>query len=220
MDGFADLIVINNEWVTFVFLTILLLITIAKISFNEGIIQTASLFFSKKYLLINYTKERNNILNVFQTLFFWVQILTISTGLYLLNNHFTWVQGYNDFYGFLWIIILVLSYFIIRFLVGYFIAFLFGFKSIHLKIMFEKINYLNTVILWILPFLIFSNYTENYKELFLNITAVLVLAFLVLRYLLLILNNKKLILSGFFYFILYLCALEIAPLIILLKLTI
>ena len=86
--------------------------------------------------------------------------------------------------------------------------------------MFEKINYLNTVILWILPFLIFSNYTENYKELFLNITAVLVLAFLVLRYLLLILNNKKLILSGFFYFILYLCALEIAPLIIFLKLTI
>jgi len=220
MDGFADLIVFESDWMTFVFLAIFLLITIAKFTFSEGLSQTASLFISKKYLLINFTKEKNNILNPFQGLLFCVQILTISVGLYLLNIHFNWVPGYVDFTGYLWVFVVVLSYFIIRFSLGFFIAFIFGIKSIHLKIMFEKINYLNTVVLWILPFLILSNYSVYSKEVILTITGVLGLAFLSLRYTLLILNNKKLVFSELFYFIMYLCALEIAPLIIFLKLTI
>ena len=76
MDGFADLIVFESDWMTFVFLAILLLITIAKFTFSEGLSQTASLFISKKYLLINFTKEKNNILNPFQGLLFCVQIFS------------------------------------------------------------------------------------------------------------------------------------------------
>jgi hypothetical protein len=58
------------------------------------------------------------------------------------------------------------------------------------------------------------------KELFFKITFLVFVILLVLRYSLVLVNNKKLITNNLFYFMLYLCALEIAPLAIILKLTI
>ena len=220
MEDFAELLVYDYDWITFIYLAILLLITVSKFTSADGLSQSASLFFSKKYLIINYTKEKNNILNPFQILLFWVQILTISIGVFLLNTHFNWVSGYEDFFGFLWVLFSVLSYFILRFSIGFIISFVFDLKEIHLKLMFEKINYLNTVVIWILPFLILSSYIPFYGDILLTVTGILGLILLIWRYTLLIFNNKKLIFGELFYFILYLCALEIAPLIILLRLTI
>ncbi|NQV78269.1 MAG: DUF4271 domain-containing protein, partial [Lutibacter sp.] len=67
---------------------------------------------------------------------------------------------------------------------------------------------------------VLSVYLSEYKGLLFEITFLVFLLVLILRYVLILLNNKKLIFNNLFYFILYLCALEIAPLIIVLKLTI
>ena len=61
---------------------------------------------------------------------------------------------------------------------------------------------------------------KQFDDLIFKITIFVFLFLLIIRYSLLLINNKKLIFNNLFYFILYLCALEIVPLVIILKLTI
>ena len=209
----------NNDWITLVFFTIFVILVIIKLFFNERLTHIGILFFSKKYLAIYYNKEKN-IFNYFQILFFLVQILTFSLIIFEIlkykNLHFTSFNG-NIF---LIILIAVSLYFTIRFFIGLFLAAIFNLSGIHKKILYEKSNYLNALVVSVLPFLLFLFYTESYQIIFLRIVLIIFVMLLVLRYILVLRNNKKLIFSNLFYFILYLCALEIAPLVIILKLTI
>ena len=81
-------------------------------------------------------------------------------------------------------------------------------------------NYLSNLMLWSLPLILLSFYLQFFKSATLKITILFFIIMLVFRYVLLLINNKKLILNNLFYFILYICTLEIAPLILILKLTI
>ena len=54
----------NNDWIVLVFLTILLVLTIAKIFFNDRLLHVSTLFMSKKYFLMYFNKDKNTILNV------------------------------------------------------------------------------------------------------------------------------------------------------------
>ena len=209
----------NNDWITLVFFTIFVILVIIKLYFNERLRYLSILFFSKKYLAIYYNKEKN-IFNYFQILFFLVQILTFSLIIFEIikynNPNFTSLNGHI----FVIILAAVSLYFIIRFFIGLFLAAIFNLSGIHKKILYEKTSYFNSLSVSVLPFLLFLFYTDSYQILFLRIVLIIFVTLLLLRYMLVLRNNKKLIFSNLFYFILYLCALEIAPLVIILKLTI
>jgi hypothetical protein len=113
----------------------------------------------------------------------------------------------------------VILYFGFRFVLGFSLAYVLNLTNVYKKILFEKINYFNALILWIIPPLLFLIYTDKNQNLFLWITIILLVILLILRYGLILNNNKYLIFKNLLYFILYLCALEIAPLLIILKLT-
>jgi hypothetical protein len=210
----------NNDWITFVFLIILLILTIAKVFFNDRLLHLSTLFISKKYFLMYFHKEKNNVLSVFQTLLFIVQVLVVSMFLYYANIY---LQQKNDFLGlnnYMLIVAGVCIYLGLRFLAGLFLAYILDFKNGHKKLVFEKMNYLNSLILWMIPFLILCVYATKFKFLLFVSTFSLFVMLIVIRYVLFLSNNKKLVFNDFFYFILYLCTLEIAPLIIFFKLTI
>ena len=79
----------NNDWMSFVFLGVLCLLTFIKIRYNDRILHTSTLFFQKKYLSIYYNKEKNTVFNGFQIPFFLIKTLIISLLLYHINVFLT-----------------------------------------------------------------------------------------------------------------------------------
>ena len=211
----------DNSWITLSFLVILTLIAVLRFVYNERLVNISTLFLSKKYLLIYFTKEKNSIQNLFQTSLFIIQVLTISILIYLSVDLFpSFLSIEKSPKAFISIIVGVVLYFSFRYLMGNFIGYIFNLKFLQNKLAYEKTNYLNNLILWILPFLVLSFYNPANNNLLLSITYIITFILLIMRYVLLMINNKKLVFNDLFYFILYLCALEIAPLVIILKLTI
>jgi len=210
----------NNDWITLVFIFIFMVLTILKVVYKKRLFHGLTFFLSKKYLSIYYYKEKNKFLNLFQSLFFIIQLLVISLLFYLVNTYFQFQPKLVTFNGYILLFFAVGFYFSLRYLIGLLLAYLFDFKNEFRKIVYDKTNYFNNLILWFLPFLVMSIYIQEQKKIFLEITLLMFVLLLILRYSLLLINNKNLIYNNLFYFILYLCALEIAPLIIVLKLTI
>ena len=211
----------NNDWLTFILAFILIVLVLVKVLFNEKLLDTNTLFFSKKYLLIYYNKEKNSVFNLFQLLLFAIQFLVISIIIYLGFDFFEQsILGYKSVYLFISILIIILIYFGFKFLSNFFLASIFNLQKVQNKLHYEKNSYLNNLVLWILPLLIFCIYLNSFQVIFFKITFTLFIVLLCARYFLFIANNKKLFFNHIFYFILYLCALEIAPLIIIFKLTI
>lgn len=210
----------NNDWMAFVFLMILFLLTLNKLFFNDRILHTSTLFLQKRFLLIYYNKEKSVVFNLFQVIFFLIKILVISLIAYHINVFFKIYENINGLKGYSILLGGVVIYFLFHYLIGVFIAEILNFGKIYNKIVYEKISYFNNLILWVLPFLIIYTYTHSFNTFFFNILFFLSLLLLAIRYGLLLYNNKNLIFNNIFYFILYLCALEIAPFVIILKLTI
>jgi len=210
----------DNDWISLIFFTILIILVIVKIVFDDRLYQLSVLFFSKKYLSIYYNKEKTNVFNWFQFSLFFVQLLTISLFLSLLINYFQPNLGTLNYQLFIKISGGVLLYFGVRYLAGSFLGFIFDLKLVNRKIIFEKTSYFNGLTISLLPFLLFLVYSKHNQLIFLKISIFIVTLLLIWRYVLLLKINKKLIFSNLFYFILYLCTLEIAPLLIILKLTI
>ena len=210
----------NNDWITLVFIIIFIVLTVVKVMFKDRLSHLNTIFISKKYLSIYFNKEKSRLLNLFQALFFIVQLLSVSMLFYIANVYFQLQTKLLNFNGYILIFCGVGLYFSLRYLIGQLLAYIFDFNKVHSRIVYHKINYFNNLILWLLPFLVFSIYINKYQKLSSEITFSVFVFLLILRYSLILLNNKKFIFNNFFYFMLYLCALEIAPLIIVLKLTI
>ena len=157
---------------------------------------------------------------MFQISFFVIQLLIFSLLFYTLWS--TIKPSLQPLNATTYFIILsgVVIYFAFQYFLNYLLATLFNLQKIYKKIIFEKINYLNAISLLVLPPLLFVIYTQNNYNFYLWITILISAILLITRYLLVLKNNKTLFFKNLFYFILYLCALELAPLVIILKLTI
>ena len=211
---------LKNDWITYAFLAILLILSVLKILFNDRLVNTTTFFLSKKNVFTFFSKEKQLFFNLFQILFFIVQLLTFSLFLYFLSEFLKHNTTYSSLKLFFTIIISLGIYFSFRFLLGHFLSYIFNLNSVHKKVAFAKINYFNNLTLCILPFLVFTAYSNNLNDLPIKITIFTFAILLLIRYVFLLANNKKLIINNLFYFILYLCALEIVPFVIILKLTI
>ena len=205
---------------TYVYLLIFSSLAIARLLFDQRLYQNTTLFLSRKYLLIYFNREKRNTLTLFQTIMIVPQLLVISLLFFMIGNFSFPDKFVSEFETYIKILIVVILYFGLRFLLGLLVSSILNLRKIHNKILYEKTSYFNTIILWILPLLVLSSYAPIHRELNLKLTGILFVVLVAMRYALLIINNKKLILSNLFYFILYLCTLEIVPLLIISKTTI
>jgi hypothetical protein len=210
----------NTDWISAVFFIILIILVVLKTTFNERLLHTGMLIFSKKYISNYFNKDKSGVLNLYQVLFFVLQVLIISLFLNVVYHFFETSTYSFSLNTYLIILSCVSLFFIIRFILGYILAVILNLKAIYKKILYEKINYLNSLILWMIIPLLLLLYTKNNYTILLWINIVLFVGLLIMRYGLLLKNNKSLLFNNLFYFILYLCALEISPLVIILKLTI
>lgn len=196
---------------------ILTLFVVSKLINGERFSKLFSLIYSRNYL-VRYQKQTPIVINSFHIPLGIIQILTFSLTIFIGIRAFNTVARELEFNFFLSILAGVFIFFVLRYFVGKLLATIFDKEKEFEYVTYLKMSYLSNFCLVIFPVLVFAIYVQYDSIGFSFFVLILATILLLLYYVLIINNNQKVILRRLFYFILYLCALEIAPIILLYKL--
>ncbi|MBL4747085.1 MAG: DUF4271 domain-containing protein [Flavobacteriaceae bacterium] len=213
----TERLIVSKDGYTFVFLVLLIALFLARALYGKRLVFANYFLFTNAHLLKDNKENKLGL----QLILLFVGVLTFALLLFLIvqNYHFSAIkiEGLNLY---VYISIAVLLYLALSSGVSVLLGELLGVKDLVKTYVIVKISYLRTIVLFLLPLLLLIVYSPVYQTSILKTTVACTLILLVLRTVLIFARNKNLILNELFYFILYLCALEIAPLIIILRLTI
>ena len=201
-------IIENKDWAALIFLLSLVVIVIAKSAFESRFNDFFRLLVSDKYTKIY--RESSHLLSGFNVLLFIVNLISFSFFIQLALSHFGFGEK-TDWIFFVRIFTLLTVFIISKFLIEKIIATTFGIEEIIEQFNLQKVTFRTYIGLLLLPvsvILFYNNYSSN--SLIFTIITIL-LAINILTYLISLKNYQNLIFGKLFYFILYLCALEIAP---------
>ena len=201
-------IIENKDWAALIFLLSLVVIVIAKSAFESRFNDFFRLLVSDKYTKIY--RESSHLLSGFNVLLFIVNLISFSFFIQLALSHFAFGEK-TDWIFFVRIFTLLTVFIISKFLIEKIIATTFGIEEIIEQFNLQKVTFRTYIGLLLLPvsvILFYNNYSSN--SLIFTIITIL-LAINILTYLISLKNYQNLIFGKLFYFILYLCALEIAP---------
>ena len=196
------------------------LLALVKFLYPKRFISLSNCLFSKSYFL-DYANELSESFSIFHVLLFVIQNLIFSI---LFYNYFH-LHGFgnwfsSDLMGVLRVFAGLSLYFIFQLVLGKSVSIVFRFEEIYTTIRVYKFSYLKIAAFALLPVLLLQNFTfHESKDVMVVWTAFVFVSVLFLRVVLIVIKNNKLIIDRLSYFILYLCALEIAPLLIIYKLT-
>ena len=213
----TERIIYTKDWITLIFVLILFLFVLAKYNYSQRFSRLFSLLISRNYLVV-YGKSSPLLLNSFHFLFAVIQLFIFSLTIFVSIKANNSIAREFEFSFFLNILAGVFIFMVLRYFTGKLLAMVFEIEKQHEGLTYLKVSYLSNFCLLFFPILIVSVYVLYDSTVFAIITAISAISLLLLYYALIIKNNQKLIFNNFFYFILYLCALEVAPLIFLYKL--
>jgi len=206
---------ISQDWLTIVIILTIGLIALNKLWKPERFSKIKTLLYNDFYIN-DFSKATILVTNIFTYLFVVINSVIISLLLFIIiDKVFKKQSDFGDFQLFSIILSSVFGYIIVRAIVGYLLGSLFEFEKEQQYISFLKISYLNNFSILILPLLIISFYTNS--TLFSYFSIAISILLLLFYFIKIIKLNQKLIFGSFFYFILYLCALEIAPILLFYK---
>ncbi|MET2986426.1 DUF4271 domain-containing protein [Aureibaculum conchae] len=210
----TERIVVSKDWIT-----IMLLIAVTLLILNR--LKSSDRYYKLKYLLVNntyinsYSKANPLLFNSFSIIFLAVYVIVISFLLFIAIYLFEPKIAAFDFLFFLKIALIICFFIGLRIILGTLLGVLFEKERTQKYFTFLKASYLSNYSLIMLPLVAVNFYfNSTFYSYFLLIVAVLLFLY---YYVLLIKNNQSLVFGKSFYFILYLCTLEIAPLVIITK---
>ncbi|MBL4604720.1 MAG: DUF4271 domain-containing protein [Flavobacteriaceae bacterium] len=203
---------ISNNWVIMLFVFGLLLIFFLKLFKAAKLRGYAASVFNKGFIEIE-SQEKTPPITFFHSVFTLFSFLSISMTVYFLFTGYR-EELNTDFFEYVKWAFYILIYILGRFLVEFVLMSLLQIKSLLSYFILSKRSYLYSISigLFLLNFIYFYGYRS---QIFLLIGTIILFG---MRLLLILNNNKNLIIKELFYFILYICAFEIAPLLILFKL--
>ncbi len=212
---YLDRVYTSQDWITLLLLCCIVITTIVKIAYPLRFQEFLKLPLSNKYFFV--FGKNDAIYHLFNVLLFIPQAICVSLLLYkviawqnptmLLETSFLFIKLLGGFTGF------VLAKIILEKTIGI----IFNIENIIHQYVYQKLSYRNLMsILFIIMLFVVAYIAPINKAILLTfclITVVINAIALFYSYK----TNGKLIIANFFYFILYLCALEISPYIILYK---
>ena len=206
-----------NDWITIVLMLVLILIAVIQYNFTERFYKLFSLVYSEKYYT-DYIKNKPLNLNVFHTLFLFVINFNISLLIFWLLKTFKSDAHAYDLVFYFKILALTFTYFAIRYFIGLILGAIFSLEASQNYFTFLKISNLSLLSILLFPLLILTSYTYGaFHKFLITFTAILILSMGLFRYFVMV-KNEKLGFNNLFYLFLYLCALELAPFIVVYKL--
>ena len=201
-------IVENKDWATALFLFSLVLIALSKSLFENRFSEFIKLIVSDKYLKVY--KDSGLIMSWFTIFLFIVQILSFSFFIHLLLNSFGYINK-TDGISFIQIFTFLTVFILSKYLIEKILGTAFDIEEFVDQFNLQKVSYRTFIGLFLLPINCFLYYNNSISHNLLIIILSILLIINVFTYLLSIKNHQNILIGNLFYFILYLCALEIAP---------
>lgn len=198
----------NKDWITLLFMVTLSLVAITKTAFENRFTDFVNLIISNKYLKIY--KDSSNLMSWFTILLFVVQLFSFSFFIQLVLTYYglTFKTNWISFVQ----IFTFLSFFTLsKFLIEKIIATAFDIENFIEQYNLFKVSYRTYIGLLLLPVNLVLYYSDLMNKYVIISVLVTLLAINAITYLLSLKNYQKFLFSRLFYFILYICTLEIAP---------
>jgi len=203
---------ITIDWITILLFVSLLFIVIAKGLFYGRFLNFIILPFNNKYVFMYNKKDRlRNWFHVFFTIF---QLINFSLFAYSARNILAGLDKNADPLIFLIIMGVIFLFFATKVILQLSNGFVFGSSKSISEIVFKKLSYLNYSGLVMFLANVLLSFVLNDSKVVVFAAILLILLINIIGWVTTLQNHQKFIASNFFYFILYLCALEIAPLVI------
>ncbi len=200
------------HWITVLIVLLLVFVLILKM-LDANRLKSYLLSYSKRAYIYFEIEKNTTFTDVFYSIIFIFSTVVFSLVAYKIYIAYFMITDIK-FSNYLKVLTCVFSYLFIKRLLEEFLGFLFLIQN-HVRIFIvSKNSYLFSISLVLFVAFIITQYSSISLFFLIYIS----LALLIIRYLYIIKNNKKLFLNKLFYFILYLCVFEIAPLFIILKL--
>ena len=201
-------IIENKDWATLLFV-----LSFANISFTKSVFEGrfsdfAKLIYSDKY--INIYKDSSHLKSGFTISLFLVQIISFAFFIQLSLSYFGYASK-TDWILYIQIITFLMYFILAKFLIEKIIATAFHIEEFMEQFNLQKVIYRTYIGLLILPINVVLFYYDSISKFFLLFVLGLLLLINAIVYFVSIKNYQNLIFSKLFYFILYLCALEIVP---------
>lgn len=204
----SERVLVNKDWATVLFVLAIALIAINKSVFSVRFNEFIKLGYSDKYNKVY--KDTNNLLNWFTISMFFIQLISFSFFILLLLSFFDYTQT-DNYITYIQIVTFLFVFVLSKFLIEKIVGTAIDSESLVDQFNLIKTNYRAFLGFILLPVNIVLYYNQTpIKEVFYVILFVF-LMYNVFTYYFLVKTYQKMIIGKLFYFILYLCTLEIAP---------
>lgn len=204
--------ILQTDWITLTLIVSLIFPLIAKSFYYTRFFNFIILPFNNKYITI-YTKKEK-LFNWFHILLSIFQIINTSLFIFFIFRSYLHPTDIQINFIFPFILIGVLLFLSIKTVVQLANGFVFNsYKTIN-SLIFKKLTYLNYAGIVLFIANLFLAYVTIDSKIVIVLALLFFLSINIIGWVTVLRNYQKLISSYFFYFILYLCALEIAPLVI------
>lgn len=198
----------SKDWATLVFVACFALIAINRSVFENRFAEFIKLAVSDKYTKIY--KDSGNMLSWFTISFFFIQVISFTFLLQFLLSYFNLTEK-TSWVSFIQIFTLIGAFILAKYLIEKIIATSFNIEEFNELFNLHKVNYRTYIGLLLLPVNIFLFYNDAQHQIVIYVIIGLIIAASIVSYMVSLRIYQNLILSKLFYFILYLCTLEIAP---------
>lgn len=207
---------VSQDWITLLLVLVLILLATAKYAFNQRFAHFIMLFATDKYLLL---KGKNaNLFHPFNILLFLVNVIIVGLFIFILYKVIEDPLPNRPKVLFLRIATAYSAFVLLKFSLEKILANIISADKKMNYYLFYKLSYRNFLALLLLPVCLAFIYIWEPNLTALYISAGLILLINLISLLSFFQKNQQYILRYWFYFILYLCALEIGPYFILYKL--
>jgi len=203
---------ISNEWFTVFIVFALAFLTLSKFLFSRRFMDFLAVIWNSKYLKI-YARDQKFV-DGFDTLLFLNLIISVSVFSFLMYSEFVSPASF-DLTQFFKLLFGIGALVLIKVLLERLIGSLFEIDALIDSYLFQKTAYKNYSGLILLAANILLIYTLSPSKGIIYAVLGLIVLINLIGFITSFKNHQKTILHNFFYFILYLCALEIGPYLIL-----
>ncbi|NNK21255.1 MAG: DUF4271 domain-containing protein [Flavobacteriaceae bacterium] len=202
----------SSDWITIIIFSSGLFLVLAKSLFYSRFLNFIILPFNNKYVFLYNKKDK--LMNWFHIFFTVFLLLNLSLFFYIGINLYRPEEVISSPMLFALIAGLLFLFLFAKIITQLGSSTIFNSQQIISDIIFKKISYLNYsgMVMFLVNLLLCYVFTGSKTVYFIGV--VLILLILIIGWVTIIKTHLKFLTSYFFYFILYLCALEIAPLII------
>ncbi len=204
----TERIIASKDWATLLFFVGFTAIAINRTVFSVRFAEFTRLALSNKYLKIY--KENTNLKNSFTLSFLGIQLLSITFFLQILAKSFHLIDNYN-LVSFIQILNFTAFFILSKYLIDKIIAITFSIEEFADNFNLQKATYRNYIGMYLLVLDLLLFYNDIANQTIISIIGFTLILINIGLYVIFIKNNQKTILNKLFYFILYLCTLEIAP---------